>query len=140
MTDILEFGSAICAAEEWIDDLKTCLGWQDREKVYLAFIAALHGLRDFVPADEAMYVGQHLPPLLRGLYYEGWHPRRRRIAVRNRDEFLNRIHDGVHHDPGIDPENVAQVVFGLLAQRLPASEVEDIRAVTPNPLRSLWPI
>lgn len=139
MIDILEFDLAISSAEEWIADLKARLGWQDREKVYLALIAVLHGLRDCVPADEATYVGQSFPPLLRGLYYEGWHPRRRRIAVRDRDEFLNRIHDGVHHDPGIDPENVAQVVFGLLAQRLPASEVEDVRAVTPKPLRSLWP-
>ncbi len=139
MTDILEFDSALYAAEEWIDDLKARLGWHDREKVYLALIAVLHGLRDCVPPDEAAYVGQQLPPLLRGLYYEGWHPRRRPMAVKTREAFLDRIHDGVPHDPGIDPEYVAHTVFCQLAQRLPPAEVEDLRAVTPKPLHALWP-
>jgi Uncharacterized conserved protein (DUF2267) len=49
------------------------LGWQDRDKVYVALIAALHALRDWLPRDEAICIGACFPPLLRGLYYEGWH-------------------------------------------------------------------
>jgi uncharacterized protein (DUF2267 family) len=76
--------------------------------------------------------------LLRGLYYEGWHPGIRGIA-RSRTAFLERIHDGVHRDPGIDAEQVARAVFAMLAARLPPAEIEDAKAATPKPLHNLWP-
>lgn len=138
MMDIREFDVAAHAAEEWIDDLTQRLGWRDREKVYSALVATLHALRDCLPVHEAVFLGDHLTVLLRGLYYEGW-----RLAkyssLKSRDAFLERIREGVHRDPGIDAENVARVVLALLAQRLPASELEDVRSVTPKALRALWP-
>ena len=137
MTGLKDLEMAVPATEEWLSDLMHRLGWQDREKVYLALIAALHALRDCLPFEEAIYVGEYFPPLLRGLYYEGCHPKRR--PVRSRKVFLERIHDGVHRDPGIDPELVAHAVFSLLATRLPASELEEAKAVTPEPLRAIWP-
>ncbi len=98
----------------------------------------MHALRDCLPAHEAIFLGDHLTPLLRGLYYEGWRLAKY-SAVRSRDDLLERIRDGVHRDPGIDAENVARVVLALLAERLPAAELEDLRAVTPKELRALWP-
>jgi uncharacterized protein (DUF2267 family) len=138
MTGIREFDGAIAAADEWIDDLTKRLVWRDREKVYSALIATLHALRDSLPAHEAVFLGDYLTILLRGRYYEGW-----RLAkyssFKSRDAFLERIREGVHHDPGIDAEQVAGAVLALLAERLPASELEDVKAVTPKALRSLWP-
>ena len=45
---------------------------------------------------------------------------------------FERIHDSVHRDPGIDVEEAARVVFAALAARLPASELEDAKAATPE--------
>jgi uncharacterized protein (DUF2267 family) len=139
MTRIREFESALQASKEWIDDLTRRLGWHDREKVYMAFIATLHALRDSLPAHEAVFLGDYLPVLLRGLYYEGW-----RLAkyssFKTRDAFLERIHEGVHRDPGIDADQVARAVLSMLAERLPASELEDVKTVTPKALRGFWPI
>jgi uncharacterized protein (DUF2267 family) len=95
-------------------------------------------LRDCLPRDEAIYLASELPPLLRGLFYEGWHPHARPTAS-SRDAFLQRIHDGVHRDPAVDPEAVARAVLALLAARLPASELEDAKAATPKSLHNLWP-
>jgi len=138
MPAIEELSTAVNAVEEWIDDLTRLLGWRDRRKVYLVLLATLHALRDAVGRDEAVYVGAQLPPLLRGLYYEGWHAGGR-PAAGSRTAFLERIHDGVHRDPGVDPEQVARAVFALLAARLPAAELEDAKAATPHPLHNLWP-
>jgi uncharacterized protein (DUF2267 family) len=138
MPGIEELSIAVNSAEEWINDLMRRLGWSDRERVYLVLLASLHALRDAVARDEAVYIGAQLPPLLRGLYYEGWHPGTR-PATRSRAGFLERIHDGVHRDPGVDAEEVARAVFALLAARLPAAEVEDAKAATPKQLHSLWP-
>jgi len=138
MTKISDLNAAVPAAEEWVDDLMRRLGWQDRERVYLALLATLHALRDCLPRDEVIFIGAQLPALLRGLYYEGWHPNAR-LTTRNRNTFLERIHDGVHRDPGVDMEQVARAVFALLAARLPAAELEDAKAATPSVLHTLWP-
>jgi uncharacterized protein (DUF2267 family) len=76
--------------------------------------------------------------LLRGHYYEAWHPAAR-ISVRNRKAFLDRIHEAMHRDPGVDAEQTAHTVFSLLAARMPPGEVEGAKAATPGPLRSFWP-
>ncbi len=138
MPGIQELSDAVNATEDWIDDLMRRLGWHDRERVYRVLLATLHALRDSLARDEAVYVGAQLPPLLRGLYYEGWHPGTRGAAG-SRAAFLERIHDGVHRDPGVDAEEVARAVFALLAARLPAAEVEDAKAATPKSLHNLWP-
>jgi uncharacterized protein (DUF2267 family) len=138
MKEIPDFNAAVQSAEEWLDDITKRLGWHDRARAYLALLAALHALRDCLERDEAIYLGAHLPILLRGLYYEGWH-RSRHTATRKRDAFLARIHDGVHRDPAIDPEQVARAVLALIAARLPAAEVEDAKTATPKELHNLWP-
>lgn len=138
MTGIDDLKTAVPTAEAWIDDLIRLLGWHDRNKAYLALLAALHALRDSLPRDEAVFLGAQLPPLLRGLYYEGWHPGGR-APSKSRNAFLERVHDGVHREPGIDPEQVARAVFALLAVRLPSAEIEDAKALTPKALHSLWP-
>jgi uncharacterized protein (DUF2267 family) len=138
MTAISDLNAAVQTAEDWINDLMRRLGWQDRERVYLALLATLHALRDCLARDEAIYIGAQLPTLLRGLYYEGWHPTAR-PATKSRNAFLERIHDGVHRDPGVDAEQVARGVFALLAARLPAAEIEDAKAATPSVLHNLWP-
>jgi len=138
MTAIENLTSAASAAEDWIDDLMRRLGWHDRQRVYLALLATLHALRDCLGRDEAVYLGAQLPALLRGLYYEGWRPSARATG-RTRSAFLERIHDGVHRDPAIDPEQVARAVMAQLSARLPAAELEDAKAATPRALHNLWP-
>jgi uncharacterized protein (DUF2267 family) len=138
MTAISDLNAAVIAAEDWIDDLMRRLGWQDRERVYRALLITLRALRDSLARDEAVYIGAQLPTLLRGLYYEGWHPGAR-PATRSRGSFLERIHDGMHRDPGVDTEQVARAVFALVAARLSAAEIEDTKAATPNVLHNLWP-
>jgi uncharacterized protein (DUF2267 family) len=138
MTAISDLNAAVQTAEDWINNLMRRLGWQDRERVYLALLATLHALRDCLARDEAIYIGAQLPTLLRGLYYEGWYPTAR-PATKSRNAFLERIHDGVHRDPGVDAEQVARGVFALLAARLPAAEIEDAKAATPSVLHNLWP-
>jgi uncharacterized protein (DUF2267 family) len=129
---------AVQATQDWIDALTQRLGWHDRQQVCRAFLATLHALRDAMARNQAIYLGAQLPTLLRGFYYEGWHPDGR-SGAKSRGAFLERIHDGVHRDPGIDAEEVAHAVFALLAARLPEAELEDARAATPKPLHGFWP-
>ena len=138
MSALQNLRAAVSETEAWINDVTQRLGWRDRERVYLVLLATLHALRDSLPQDEAIYIGAQLPPLLRGFYYEGWHPGAH-LAAKSRSAFLERIFDGVHRDPAIDVEQAARAVFAALAARLPAGELEDAKAATPQPLHNLWP-
>lgn len=128
---------ALAVSARWIEDLGDRLGWRERRNVLPAMIAALHGLRDAIDREEAIALGACLPTLLRGFYYEGWRPSARLSPTRA--HLLERIHEAVHREPGIDPEQVARAVFALLAERLPGPELEEAKAFTPDELRSLWP-
>jgi len=139
MTDIPEFDAAIRTGEEWLKDVRGRLGWQHADRVYLAFLVTLHALRDHLPTAETVRLGAALPPLLRGFYFEGWYPRGRPVRRVGREAFFARIHEGVHRDPGIDPEAVVRAVFAVLAERITGAEIEEIKARTPEQLRGLWP-
>ncbi len=138
MSEIEELSNAVNATQRWIDDLLQRLGWHDRERTYRVLLATLHALRDFLPREEAQFIGAQLPALLRGLYYEGWHPGVRG-AARSRTAFLEHIRDGVHRDPAVDAEEVARAVLAMLAARMPAAELEGAKAATPRFLHNLWP-
>lgn len=138
MTEIQDLGQSVAETENWVDDLMRRLGWQHRSKAYAVLLGTLRALRDSLPRDEAIYIGAQMPALLRGLYYEGWHPNARFFA-KGRSAFLERIQESAHRDPGIDAEQVAHAVFALLAEHLTPGELEEARAATPNSLRSFWP-
>lgn len=138
MRTIDELRSAVPQAEDWINEVARRLGWHDRERANLVLLGTLHALRDSLRHDEAVHVGAQLPALLRGLYYDGWHPGSHPAAV-DRGAFLQRIHDSVHRDPGIDAEQAARAVLATLAGRLPAAELENAKVATPRALHNLWP-
>ena len=55
---------------------------------------------------------------------------RRSRPAKTRDAFLERIRDGVHHDAGIDADEVGHAVLALVAAHLPAANSR-----TPKPRR-----
>jgi uncharacterized protein (DUF2267 family) len=99
--------AAARATEDWIDDFVQRLGWRNRTRAYSALIASLHALHDCLHQSAAIYLGAQLPVLPRGLYYEGWHPAPR-VTAKSRGAFLERIHDSLYRDPGVDAEQVAR--------------------------------
>ena len=135
--NVKELDQAVVETRAWVDDLARRLGWREHGKAYAALIGGLHALRDALPGDEVAFLGAQLPPLLRGLYYEGWHAGSR--PAHSVAAITERVHEAVGRDPGIDAEQASRAVFALLAARLPASEVEDLIARTPKSIHPLWP-
>jgi uncharacterized protein (DUF2267 family) len=137
MPSNLDLSPHLKATDDWVDDLVRALEWHDRQCPWSALLSVLHALRDCLGRDEAVYLGAQLPPLLRGFYYEGWHPRAHKLM--GRDAFLARIGDGLKHDVAIAAEQVARAVMTQLARRMSAAELEDAKAATPPAIHGLWP-
>lgn len=139
MPKTAELSTAVAETEAWIDEFMAAIDWHNRSRAFAAFTSALHAFRDSLPWDEAANAGAYFPPLLRGLYFEGWHAASRSLPLTSRALFLERIRDAVHQDPAIEPEQVARALFSVLARRLPASELEDVKALAPEEIHALWP-
>ncbi len=138
-TSLDVFDMTLQKTNSWLNDVMYVLGWQDRRKAYLALRATLHALRDRLTVEEVAQLGAQLPMLIRGFYYEGWDPTGKPLRERHKAQFLAHIERQLRGDDRIDPEEAARAVFTVLANRVTAGEVEDVKHVLPDELRDLWP-
>jgi uncharacterized protein (DUF2267 family) len=123
----------------WLNELMNLMGCQDQHHAYQALRAVLHALRDRLSVDQAAALGAQLPMLVRGFYYEGWHPHGKPVKERKKEKFLAHIRAAFRQDPDVDAEQVAQAVFQLLASHVSAGEVEKVKNNLPREVRALWP-
>jgi len=138
VTGITAFDSTIHTTNVWLNDLLERLGWQDKQRAYHALRVVLHALRDRLSVDQAAALGAQLPMLIRGFYYEGWHPSGKPIKERKKEEFLGHIARALPKDGSCNPEQVAQAVFQVLARHVTPGEIKHVKIILPHQIRSLW--
>jgi len=137
-TTIKAFDTTLQLTYAWLHELAEQMGTQDRHRAYHALWAVLHALRDRLTVEEVAALGAQLPLLVRGVYYEGWHPGNKPLKAR-REDFLAAIRAAFRDDPDVDPEEVIQAVFLLLSRHVTVGEIESVKHLLPAKLRSLWP-
>lgn len=82
--------------------------------------------------------GAQLPMLIRGLYYEGWHPQGKPVKERKKEEFLAHVTIAFREDPAVDAEAVARAVFQVVAKHVTPGEIKHVKISLPGEIRSLW--
>jgi uncharacterized protein (DUF2267 family) len=137
-TVVSAFESTFQTTNVWLRDIQEELGWLDRERAYHALRAVLHALRDRLPVDQAAALGAQLPMLIRGFYYEGWHPAGTPTRERKKEDFLAHVAAALRNDPAIDSEDVARAVFRVIARHVSPGEVRHVKIALPGEIRSLW--
>jgi uncharacterized protein (DUF2267 family) len=116
------------------------MNWGDnRQRAYRALRATLHALRDRMTLEETADFGAQLPMLVRGFYYEGWHPAHKPVKERHKEQFLSHLAESLKDDPALIPEDVARAVFRLLQQRITEGEISDVKGQLPKDIQTLWP-
>jgi uncharacterized protein (DUF2267 family) len=139
------FDTTLQKTNVWLKDLMELLHWPDKHRPYLALRATLHAIRDAITVDEVAHLGAQLPMLIRGFYYEGWDPvdndklRHEHHGERQREQFLAQIKRPFRPDDGIDPWEVANAVFTVLARHISKGEIADVKQMLPGRIRELWP-
>lgn len=133
------FSKTLEKTNEWLGHLESVMGWEDRHKAYMVLRGVLHALRDRLTPDEAADLAAELPMLVRGFFYEGWHPAHKPLRYRHKDEFLQRVEKEAPWLHGDDLERAVTAVFEILASELGGGgEVAQVRQMLPAELRELW--
>jgi uncharacterized protein (DUF2267 family) len=141
LTGLDVFDSTIQRTNNWLKELMFELNSTDHRKTYLIFRSVLHALRDHLSAGDAIYFGEQLPMLIRGLYFENWDPEGKPLPLRRRDDFFSVVAQNMTRDGDntSNAENSARAVFRLLDRKATDGEIEDVQHVIPPILLDLWP-
>ena len=134
-----EFDGTLQKTRTWLKDVMERMQWQDEHRAYYALRIVLHALRDRLPVDEVVDLGAQLPMLIRGFYYEGWHPANKPLKERTKAAFLAHVAEGFPDSSALETEEIVRGIFEMLNGRLTRGEIEGVIQCLPKELRSLWP-
>jgi uncharacterized protein (DUF2267 family) len=143
-TGVEVFDKTLQTTNIWLNEITAGLGETtagpepDRRVAWHALGAVLRALRDRLPVDEAAHLGAQLPLLVRGLYYDQWHPAGTPQKIRDRDEFIARVGAGLKDTRPLDAEDTTRTVFRVLARHLDAGEITKVEGALPHEIRSMW--
>lgn len=133
------FESTLQTTHDWLRELELVASLRNESEAYSVLRAVLHSLRDRLMPDEAVNLAAELPMLIRGFYYEGWKPGSTPKKQRSLGDFLRDMPPLPCPDETFDAEKAVRSVFLVLDHRISEGEIDDIRYMLPEEVRSLWP-
>lgn len=132
------FETTIHSTNAWLNDVAQELGGESQERAYLVLRTVLHALRDRLSVEHVAALAAQLPMLVRGFYYEGWHPAGKPLKERKKEQFLGHVAAAFHGDPTVDAEDLTCAVFRVLERHVTPGAIEQVTATLPHCLRSMW--
>lgn len=135
------FDTSIQRTSLWLNDLMRELNWNDRRRAFLALRCVLHSIRDHLTVEQTVHLGNQLPLLIRGFYFENWEPADKPLPWRARQELLSNICQYLvqNGNETADAEKIVRAVFRLLNRKTVEGEIEDLHRLLPLDLQELWP-
>jgi uncharacterized protein (DUF2267 family) len=116
------FDVPIANTNAWLKEFMHELNWSDRRRSFRVLSDVLHAIRDHMRIEDAARLGNQLPLLIRGAYFEDWKPTNNPTAW----------------NPPCE-EFIIRAVFRLLHRKSDAGEIESIEEILPPDLRQFWP-
>jgi uncharacterized protein (DUF2267 family) len=139
MTGLESLDHTVQLTHIWINEIDRRLGWNNKPRSYRLLKTTLHAVRDWLPVNEAVNLGAQLPTLLRGAYYEGWHPAATPAKKRSIDDFTGHVAAQFKPDPIANTAQAVMEVCRLLNDKITPGEIEDVRHAMPEEIRNFWP-
>jgi uncharacterized protein (DUF2267 family) len=120
--------------DEIIEDLHT-----DRQTAWRVLGAVIRALRDRLPAGLAAHLSAELPLLVRGAYFEHWHPGEETLKLRTLAEFLERVSANLAQGKPIGSLDATLAVFAVLGRHLDKGQLDKVNHALPAEIREFWP-
>lgn len=138
ITSVSVFDKTLEKTNLWLARIGATMVWDDPHKSYMALRGVLHALRDRLPPTEVVQLAAQLPMLVRGFFYEGWHPADKPQKYRHKKPFLDRVRKEAPWLEDDELERVITAVFDMLSSELGGGETDQARAALPPEIRELW--
>jgi uncharacterized protein (DUF2267 family) len=140
LTGLEVWDSSIQRTNTWLKELMQELNSGDYRKTYLILRSVMHALRDHLPLEDAIHVGEQLPMLIRGMYFEHWNITGKPLPLRSRNDFFTVVSHYMARDgENSNAETGTRAVFRLLDRKATDGEIADLHDVIPGILLDLWP-
>jgi uncharacterized protein (DUF2267 family) len=134
-TGVDSLDRSIHKTNAWLADVADSFGTDDRRFAYRVTRAWFHTLRDRLGVDTSAHLAAQLPELLRGVFYDGWDPKRM-PAKYGRAEYVSRFaRDAGVHDT--DVPKAAGIVTSVLLHHVSSGAVGQAMAQLPRDIREL---
>ncbi len=137
-TGIDEIDRSLQEALKWINAVEFRMNTSSSRLAMSALQATLQAMRDQLSIEQAARFGDALPLVLKGAYYEGWHPSSP-SAVTTRQEFLDRIGATAFRDQSVSVERAVKAAMEVIAKKISAAAMVEVASTLPYDLTTLWP-
>ena len=131
------FDRTLQTTHTWLNEINEDIG-PDRLVAWRVLGAVIRALRDRLPLDLAAHFGAELPLLVRGTYYDQWHPAGQPEKYRTLYEFLHTIGRNLGAIRPVDPRDAARAVFAVLSRHMNEGQIQKVRKAMPEDVRALW--
>jgi uncharacterized protein (DUF2267 family) len=131
------FDKANEKANLWIKDMMAELHTEDPHQALAALRAGLHALRDRLGVEEAAQLSAQMPLLIRGLFFENWHPAGKPLRIRHPNDFLALVI--ANYAPRTDAyaDQIIGALFRVLSKHISVGELTDVVMSLPGTLVEL---
>jgi uncharacterized protein (DUF2267 family) len=133
------FDKTLQTTHIWLDEIMQVIG-PDRQVAWHVLGVILRALRDRIPLGLAAHLGSQLPILVRGLYYDQWEPEKPLSKIRDADEFLEQISQGLGDIRPVNVKEATRAVFTVLSNHIDRGQAKKVQEALPEELRrQFWP-
>jgi uncharacterized protein (DUF2267 family) len=131
------FDKTLQTTNIWLDEIMARVG-PDRKVAWKVLSVVLHKLRDRLPVPLAAHLGQELPMLVRGVYFDQYQPEKQPTRVRDFDEFVDEVQSWLSDTRPVDPVEACRAVFCVLSRHVPEGQISKVRDSLPHSIRDAW--
>lgn len=135
-TGLKQFDHALHVANGWLNEIMKTVP-VDRHGAWHILGAVLHTLRERLTLEQTAHLGDQLPLIIRGLFFDQWNPTSKSPKMRTRTDFLTRVRRRMKMKE-INVADATETVLGVL-MRHPKGEVQKILRTLPPAIRELAP-
>lgn len=132
------FAKSIQKSKIWIHDLMEEMDWEDEHRAFQGMRAVLHALRDQLTTAEVAQLAAQMPLFLRGVFYEGWVPLRKKQKFRTLKDFIMRVEQEFHDDDDVEVMQLTNAVFNVMRRHISDGEIRDVIHILPMEIQPLW--
>lgn len=119
----------------WLNEIMHDAAIDDKSLALQGFRAVMVTLRDTMPVDLATNLGDQLPVLVRGLYYENYVPSKTPHLERTTDAWAASVAESGDNIQVDQAMTLSRAVYALLRRELDANIVDKVSDAIPQDLR-----